>query len=82
MPANTTQLCQPLDVAIFGPVKRSWRKTLEQWRKDYRRKGTRPKTQFPGLLKRLLETFSPHNLKSGNQNFEQLAYFCWIVIKF
>ena len=63
--ANATQLCQPLDVTVFGPVKRSWRKTLDQWRKDYCRKGTRPKTQFPWLLKRLLKTFSPHNLKSG-----------------
>ena len=65
MPANTTHLCQKLDVAVFGPVKRFWRRILDKWRKDTRRKGTIPKTQFPGLLKKLCETFSSHNLKSG-----------------
>ena len=65
MPANSTHLCQPLDVAVFGPVKRSWRKILDRWRKDTRRKGTIPKTQFPRLLKQLFETFSSSNLKAG-----------------
>ena len=65
MPANATHLCQPLDVAVFGPLKRSWREILNRWRKDTRRKGTIPKTQFPGLLKQLCETLSSHNLKSG-----------------
>ena len=65
MPANATHLCQPLDVAVFGPVKRSWRRILDKWRKDIRRKGTIPKTHFPGLFKELCETFSSHNLKSG-----------------
>ena len=27
MPPNYTHFCQPLDVAVFGPAKRLWRKT-------------------------------------------------------
>ena len=30
---NTMHLCQPLDVAVFGPAKRSWQKILGRWRK-------------------------------------------------
>ena len=32
MPAASTHLCQPLDVAVFGPAKRAWRNILDKWR--------------------------------------------------
>ena len=48
LPPNTTHLCQPLDVAVFRPVKRLWRQMLNEWRKESRMKGSIPKTQFPG----------------------------------
>ena len=67
MPANATHLCQPLDLAVFGLVKSSWRRILDKWRKDIHCKGTIPKMQFPGLLKELCETFSSHNFKSRFQ---------------
>ena len=38
MPPSTTHLCQPLDVAVFRPAKRIWRKLLDNWRKETRRK--------------------------------------------
>ena len=65
MPPNATHLCQPLDVAVFQPVKRTWRKLLEQWRKESRRKGSIPKSVFPSLLKKLWDTLAPQNLISG-----------------
>lgn len=48
LPPNSTHLTQPLDVAVFGPLKKSWRKVLQEWKKKY--KGSLPKQYFPGLL--------------------------------
>ena len=31
-PANTTHFMQPLDVAVFGPMKKQWRSILDRWR--------------------------------------------------
>lgn len=42
-------LRQPLDVAIFRPIKRSWRKTLDDWKNSY--SGPIPKSKFPKMLK-------------------------------
>ena len=67
MLANAMHLCQLLDVAMFGPAKRSWRKILDRWRKETRLKRAIPKSVFPNLLKRLYDTLSPVNLKSGFQ---------------
>lgn len=67
-PANATHLMQPLDVAVFAPMKRKWREILDQWRKESRFQGTIPKEQFPNLLDRLWRGISPkvsQNLKSG-----------------
>lgn len=33
LPKNSTHLCQPLDVAVFGPLKRVWRDVLTEWKK-------------------------------------------------
>ncbi|XP_018570038.1 jerky protein homolog-like [Anoplophora glabripennis] len=38
-PANATHLMQPLDVAVFGPMKKCWRKILDNCRKE---------SQYPG----------------------------------
>ena len=65
MPAKFTHLCQPLDVAVFGPAKRAWRQILDGWRKESRSKGCIPKSQFPALLKRLFNALPPSNLVSG-----------------
>lgn len=67
-PPNATHLMQPLDVAVFAPMKRKWREILDQWRKESRNPGCIPKEQFPVLLNRLWigisETVSK-NLVSG-----------------
>ena len=53
LPPNSTHLCQPLDVAFFGPLKRSWRAELLEWKKSHR--GVLPKAEFPRLLKKAVE---------------------------
>jgi hypothetical protein len=32
LPENSTHILQPLDVAVFGPLKRRWRDVLEEWK--------------------------------------------------
>lgn len=66
LPPNSTNLCQPLDVAYFRPVKILWRKVLSEWKQKH--KGAIPKDQFPSLLKKVLNKLGSNpaeNLKSG-----------------
>jgi hypothetical protein len=34
LPENSTHILQPLDVAVFAPLKRRWRDVLEKWKED------------------------------------------------
>ncbi|KAJ8961477.1 hypothetical protein NQ318_014725 [Aromia moschata] len=64
---NATHLMQPLDVAVFAPMKNKWREILE-WRRESRYPGCIPKEQFPVLLGRLWSGISDsvsQNLVSG-----------------
>lgn len=66
LPANSTHVCQPLDVAFFGPLKRCWRRILTEWK--MKRRGPFQKSDFPLLLKRTLneiEATSEQNILSG-----------------
>jgi hypothetical protein len=40
LPENSTHLLQPLDVAVFGPMKRRWREVLTAWKEQCARDGT------------------------------------------
>ena len=63
---SSTHICQPLDVAVFRSLKRNWRKILVDWRRESKSKGSIPKTLFPRLLKRLVETsLIPDHMVSG-----------------
>ena len=53
LPANATNMFQPLDVTVYGPMKRAWHRVLDVWRNETRRVGSFPKENFPGLLKQL-----------------------------
>ena len=63
---SATHLLQPLDVAWFAPLKKVWRKTLEDWKRSpqgIRHKGSFPKEHFKKLLKTLLKCgLYPFNL--------------------
>lgn len=66
LPPNSTHLCQPLDVAFFGPLKKKWRQVLLEWKTKNR--GVLPKSDFPRLLKHTLNELDVQkytNIKSG-----------------
>lgn len=68
LPPNSTHLMQPLDVAVFAPMKKLWREILDKWRKETRSSGSIPKEYFPTLLNRLWTKLSVNvskNLISG-----------------
>ena len=54
LPQNATHLMQPLDVAVFSSVKRSWRSVLDEWK--VRTEGSFDKRYFRMLLSRLWNT--------------------------
>ena len=62
---NSTHLTQPLDVAVFRPLKIEWRDILDTWRRDSRRKENLPKDAFPTLLNSLMLRLKPENLIAG-----------------
>lgn len=64
LPKNSTHLCQPLDVAVFGPLKRVWREILTEWKRTH--KGVVPKSVFPSLLKKLMEKSKEGGSMSNN----------------
>lgn len=55
LPPNSTHLLQPLDVAVYAPMKAEWRKVLTEWKVDEGRfHTTLPKNVFPRLLFKLM----------------------------
>lgn len=76
LPANSSHMSQPLDVAFFRPFKKAWRKILTDWKKGPgRRESSIPKTAFPHLLKLLLEAIKPNAAKNVRSGFRK----CGIV---
>lgn len=68
LPANSTHLMQPLDVAVFAPMKKKWREILDKWRSESKSSASIPKEYFPTLLNRLWNAVNQNvsrNLKSG-----------------
>lgn len=56
LPPNSTAITQPLDVAVYGPLKRTWREVLLEWKMgEGARMTTLPKWCFPKLLLQLLQ---------------------------
>ena len=66
---NATHMLQPLDVAWFAPLKKVWRKTLEDWKKSpngLKLKGALPKEQFNKLLKTLVSKLEENGASREN----------------
>ena len=69
LPTNSTHVFQPLDVAVFAPMKKHWRKVMADWKKQSRSSKPFPKEIFPILLTKLVNSMQnlPDLLKSGFQ---------------
>ena len=72
---NATHLLQPLDVAVFGPLKRVWKGILAEWRKETRHRGTAPKDIFPLLLACLCNGLKKTHTKMSKK-FQKYPHYC------
>ena len=65
LPPNTTHILQPLDVAVFGPLKRVWRRKVKEYKLTMHASKI-TKHDFPALLSSLFhESVLPEHLVSG-----------------
>ena len=64
LPPNTTGYLQPLDVAVFSPLKGAWRKQLADYKRDTLNKSLLKK-HFGQQFKTLCSTITADNIKSG-----------------
>lgn len=72
LPANSTHLTQPLDVAFFAPLKKAWCEILEKWKMGPGRNSSSvPKDKFPRLLKNLLKKKEPNSSANVRRGFRK-----------
>ena len=65
LPPNCTHILQPLDVGVFGPVKKTWGKVVKQWRLETRGMNV-SKEAFPALIAQLwAQSLTPAQCISG-----------------
>ncbi|XP_065670511.1 uncharacterized protein LOC136089008 [Hydra vulgaris] len=77
LPANSTHLTQPLDVAYLRPMKINRRKTLCEWKEKGkgRRVASLPKDEFPRLLDRLITNLNEHGNDNHRTGFRKTGIF-------
>ena len=69
LPPNSTHLAQPLDVAFYGPLKRSWRIILDEWKTSQKKRSALVTTDaFPGLLRKLYSKMYPSGSAEKSTN--------------
>jgi hypothetical protein len=59
LPPNSMDKLQPLDVGVFGSVKKAWRAILTEYKTGHHTQVGIPKTDFPRLLAKVLERCNP-----------------------
>ena len=65
LPPHTTHASQPLDAAVFGPLKQHWANACHKYMQKHPGKGI-TKYQFSGLFKEAwMETIRPANVCAG-----------------
>lgn len=63
---NTTHICQPMDVVVYGPIKRKWAANLKEFRNSNRTIDRMPKGLFCDLLNKCVnETCTSELLKTS-----------------
>lgn len=61
---NSTHILQPLDIAVFGPLKSSWKKRVKEWR--YKNESELSKCDVPKALSEIMNSDKmPSNIISG-----------------
>jgi len=69
LPPNSTHLTQPLDVAVFAPLKKVWRAVLDKYKAECIRQQltdiTIPKDRFGYLLTEVMGKTNANNIISG-----------------
>lgn len=61
---NATHILQPMDVAVFHPLKSNWRVAVHKWRVENEQMRL-TKVHFPKLLQSVLEAVKPQTLQNG-----------------
>ena len=64
LPPNSTHFLQPLDVAVFAPLKRAWKKALLDYKMSESHK-TLLKKDFAALLKQAVSAIKPETVLSS-----------------
>lgn len=54
LPPNSTDKLQPLDVGVFGPLKRKWKEQVKRYKDQDPKANLLVKTIFPAMLKELI----------------------------
>ena len=72
---NSTDKCQPLDVAYFGPQKKVWRQMLDEHRTKYPSSTGLNKATFPTLLKTLINRMDLKNEKNLKAGFKACGIY-------
>lgn len=63
---NATHIIQPMDVAVFGPLKKKWRHAVHTWKFQNSSNKSLTKEHFAGLLQQVIvENVKPEYLQSG-----------------
>lgn len=75
LPANSTHITQPLDVAYFAPLKKAWREILTEYKIKNPSEAQINKSHFPILLKNLLEKMEISNKDNIKAGFKATGIF-------
>lgn len=68
---NSTHLMQPMDVAIFGPLKKKWRFAVHEWKYKSHDFRTLSREHFAGLLRKVvMENVKPEYFVAGFRSSE------------
>ncbi|XP_045778128.1 uncharacterized protein LOC123876045 [Maniola jurtina] len=75
LPPNSTHITQPLDVAFFAPLKRTWRKILMKYKIENPKQTSLNKMHFPLLLKQLIQDGNLNNADNLISGFRATGIF-------
>ncbi|XP_065642449.1 uncharacterized protein LOC136074076 [Hydra vulgaris] len=65
---NATHILQPLDVAVYGPMKAKWKLFCRQWRIDYEGQEINNENVPEALNSFIIDPIMANNIKSGFKN--------------